>query len=67
MHNHKSTRLTIRRIELLIAALTAEEASLIDDEAWRHSYPTEKAAQAEIDATRKWLYTQLLKRQNKVA
>lgn len=65
MHNH--TRLTTRRIKLLIAALAAEEASLIDNELWRYNYPTEKVARAEIEATYEWLYAQLDKRENKVA
>lgn len=67
MHNHKSTRLTTRRIELLISAIAAEEESLIEKELWVYLYPTEKAARAEIDATREWLYAQLRKRHNKAA
>ena len=65
MHNH--TRLTTRRVKLLIAALAAEESSLIDNELWRDFYPSEKAAQEEINATYAWLYAQLDKRDKKVA
>lgn len=55
-------RLTERRIRLLIAALAAEESSLMDNELWRDVYPSEKAARKEIDATYEWLYKQLDKR-----
>ncbi len=65
MHNH--TRLTTRRIELLIAALAAEECSLIDNELWRDVYPSEKAAKEEINATYAWLFAQLEKREKKAA
>lgn len=64
---HNNTRLTARRIKLLIAGLAAEEASLIDNELWRDYYPTEKAARAEINATFDWLYAQLEKREKKAA
>ena len=54
--------LTKKRLELLLAALAAEECSLIDDQFWQHSYPTEQAAQKEIDAARAWINKQLDKR-----
>lgn len=54
--------LTKKRLELLLAALAAEECSLIDDEGWQHSYPSEQAAQKEVDATRAWIINQLNKR-----
>lgn len=55
-------RLTSKRLLLLLSALAAEECSLIEDEAWKDRYPTEAAAQKEIDATRAWINNQLNKR-----
>ena len=67
MHNQNNTRLTARRVKLLIAALAAEEASLIDNEMWKYEYRSEKACKEEIEATFRWLSAQLDKREKAVA